>query len=195
MKCQYAQNLTLPFVFFVFRWMKKPRCGVPDQMGGVSKLNVRKRRYALTGQKWQHKHITYRWVDSRICPTFFESKTVNGQIIPRLFNCFTFMGSKNVGFPELTCKNVCSERNRNSFFSYSIYNIISSGVLWSCNYLFQTGKCKECYFKVKVHYWKFDQCTPFRSNVHYTMHCWIYHFEDTYLEVVMVRNWKILTIR
>lgn len=44
------------------RWMKKPRCGVPDQIGGATKFSVRKRRYALTGQKWQHKHITYRWV-------------------------------------------------------------------------------------------------------------------------------------
>ncbi|XP_016119978.1 matrix metalloproteinase-16-like, partial [Sinocyclocheilus grahami] len=43
-------------------WMKKPRCGVPDQFGGASKFSVRKRRYALTGQKWQHKHITYRLV-------------------------------------------------------------------------------------------------------------------------------------
>lgn len=42
--------------------MKKPRCGVPDQMGGVAKFSVRKRRYALTGQRWHHKHITYRWV-------------------------------------------------------------------------------------------------------------------------------------
>uniref|UniRef100_A0A8C4RJ80 Matrix metallopeptidase 16 n=1 Tax=Erpetoichthys calabaricus TaxID=27687 RepID=A0A8C4RJ80_ERPCA len=40
-------------------WMKKPRCGVPDQVGGVSKFNIRRRRYALTGQKWHHKDITY----------------------------------------------------------------------------------------------------------------------------------------
>ncbi|XP_015246743.1 PREDICTED: matrix metalloproteinase-16 isoform X1 [Cyprinodon variegatus] len=41
------------------RWMKRPRCGVPDELGGASRFSVRKKRYALTGQKWQHKHITY----------------------------------------------------------------------------------------------------------------------------------------
>lgn len=40
------------------RWMKKPRCGVPDH----PHLSRRRRnkRYALTGQKWRQKHITYR---------------------------------------------------------------------------------------------------------------------------------------
>nr|XP_038022210.1 matrix metalloproteinase-24-like isoform X1 [Anas platyrhynchos] len=38
-------------------WMKKPRCGVPDHPHlGRSR---RKKRYALTGQKWRQKHITY----------------------------------------------------------------------------------------------------------------------------------------
>ncbi|XP_055229359.2 matrix metalloproteinase-24 isoform X4 [Gorilla gorilla gorilla] len=38
-------------------WMKKPRCGVPDH----PHLSRRRRnkRYALTGQKWRQKHITY----------------------------------------------------------------------------------------------------------------------------------------
>nr|XP_060140045.1 matrix metalloproteinase-24 isoform X1 [Globicephala melas] len=38
-------------------WMKKPRCGVPDH----PHLSHRRRnkRYALTGQKWRQKHITY----------------------------------------------------------------------------------------------------------------------------------------
>ncbi|XP_043544065.1 matrix metalloproteinase-16-like isoform X2 [Chiloscyllium plagiosum] len=40
-------------------WMKKPRCGVPDQFGTNVRFSVRRKRYALTGQKWHHKHITY----------------------------------------------------------------------------------------------------------------------------------------
>uniref|UniRef100_A0A673BU59 Matrix metallopeptidase 16b (membrane-inserted) n=1 Tax=Sphaeramia orbicularis TaxID=375764 RepID=A0A673BU59_9TELE len=38
-------------------WMQKPRCGVPDKIKNTSRS--RKRRYALTGQKWQRTHITY----------------------------------------------------------------------------------------------------------------------------------------
>ncbi|TMS09476.1 Matrix metalloproteinase-16 [Larimichthys crocea] len=38
-------------------WMQKPRCGVPDKIKTSSRS--RKRRYALTGQKWQRAHITY----------------------------------------------------------------------------------------------------------------------------------------
>ncbi|KAF2974226.1 hypothetical protein EK904_008617 [Melospiza melodia maxima] len=39
------------------RWMKKPRCGVPDHPH--LRRSRRKKRYALTGQKWRQKHITY----------------------------------------------------------------------------------------------------------------------------------------
>ena len=44
-------------------WMRKPRCGVSDPLSDVSSSGSRprKRRYALTGQKWQRTHITYRW--------------------------------------------------------------------------------------------------------------------------------------
>ncbi|XP_061429490.1 matrix metalloproteinase-16-like isoform X1 [Lethenteron reissneri] len=38
-------------------WMKRPRCGVPDRFDHGP--GVRRRRYALTGQKWHHKRITY----------------------------------------------------------------------------------------------------------------------------------------
>lgn len=47
------------FLLIMLSWMQKPRCGVPDRFKSASRS--RKRRYALTGQKWQRTHITYRW--------------------------------------------------------------------------------------------------------------------------------------
>ncbi|XP_032897982.1 matrix metalloproteinase-24 [Amblyraja radiata] len=38
-------------------WMRRPRCGVSDQPR-ISRRQ-RSKRYALTGQKWRQKHITY----------------------------------------------------------------------------------------------------------------------------------------
>ncbi|XP_048747767.2 matrix metalloproteinase-16-like isoform X2 [Ostrea edulis] len=38
--------------------MKKPRCGVKDNVGNANK--ARKRRYALHGSKWSEKDLTYR---------------------------------------------------------------------------------------------------------------------------------------
>uniref|UniRef100_A0A493TM37 Matrix metallopeptidase 16 n=1 Tax=Anas platyrhynchos platyrhynchos TaxID=8840 RepID=A0A493TM37_ANAPP len=55
----YGINMTGKVDRNTIDWMKKPRCGVPDQTRGSSKFNIRRKRYALTGQKWQHKHITY----------------------------------------------------------------------------------------------------------------------------------------
>ncbi|CAF89957.1 unnamed protein product, partial [Tetraodon nigroviridis] len=38
-------------------WMRKPRCGVPDRPG--TSRRQRNKRYALTGQKWRERRITY----------------------------------------------------------------------------------------------------------------------------------------
>ncbi|XP_016301454.1 matrix metalloproteinase-16-like [Sinocyclocheilus anshuiensis] len=66
----YGLNVTGELDKNTIDWMKKPRCGVPDQFGGASKFSVRKRRYALTGQKWQHKHITYSSLKSHVSRHF-----------------------------------------------------------------------------------------------------------------------------
>ncbi|XP_046890323.1 matrix metalloproteinase-14 [Hypomesus transpacificus] len=40
--------------------MKKPRCGVPDRPSEQqSEAGARRRRYALTGQRWDKNHLTY----------------------------------------------------------------------------------------------------------------------------------------
>ncbi|XP_016089636.1 matrix metalloproteinase-16-like isoform X2 [Sinocyclocheilus grahami] len=58
MQHKYGLNITGSLDKETIDWMKKPRCGVPDLLGGISGSH-RKKRYALTGQKWQRTHITY----------------------------------------------------------------------------------------------------------------------------------------
>ncbi|XP_016333668.1 matrix metalloproteinase-16-like isoform X2 [Sinocyclocheilus anshuiensis] len=58
MQHKYGLNITGSLDKETIDWMKKPRCGVPDLLGGISGSR-RKKRYALTGQKWQRTHITY----------------------------------------------------------------------------------------------------------------------------------------
>ncbi|XP_075869279.1 matrix metalloproteinase-24 [Nelusetta ayraudi] len=38
-------------------WMRRPRCGVPDRP--ASRWRQRRRRYALTGQRWRDKKVSY----------------------------------------------------------------------------------------------------------------------------------------
>ena len=42
--------------------MKRPRCGVRDRFVQPDGANVRRKRFVLTGQKWDKDKLTYRYI-------------------------------------------------------------------------------------------------------------------------------------
>uniref|UniRef100_UPI00358F0BF1 matrix metalloproteinase-16-like n=1 Tax=Myxine glutinosa TaxID=7769 RepID=UPI00358F0BF1 len=81
MQHMYGLNSTGWLDNTTLMWMRRPRCGVLDRpiSGGIV---GRRRRYALTGQKWHHRRITYSL--QNYTPKVGEAKT--HQAIRRAFN-------------------------------------------------------------------------------------------------------------
>uniref|UniRef100_A0A3B4GWT5 Matrix metalloproteinase-15-like n=1 Tax=Pundamilia nyererei TaxID=303518 RepID=A0A3B4GWT5_9CICH len=53
--------------------MRRPRCGLPDRK--PEDLVDRKKRYVLTGQRWDKDHITYSIMDQNMPPSLGEERT------------------------------------------------------------------------------------------------------------------------
>lgn len=56
--------------------MRRPRCGLPDRKAAEMD-DVRKKRYALTGQQWDKDHITYSIMNQHIPSSLGEERTLD----------------------------------------------------------------------------------------------------------------------
>ncbi|KAM4553645.1 matrix metalloproteinase-14 isoform 1-T3 [Fundulus diaphanus] len=81
--------------------MRRPRCGLPDRRPEEGVNGARRRRYALTGQRWQKDRITYSLMEQQIPSSLGEERTLDA--IRRAVN--VWRRATRLSFEELPAGN------------------------------------------------------------------------------------------